>query len=291
MAQTTTPDPAIHTVRSADGTTIGYRQYGQGPGLLLIQGAMGTAVNYEQLATALARDFTVYLPDRRGRGMSPRPYTPDHTIDRDVADVEALLRQTGAHFVFGLSSGAIIALESARVLPGIDKIILYEPPFYVEPVPVQEIERVYREVDQQKTADAVISAFRIVQVGPAFFSFLPRFILRPMANFYLTEEEQKGVGRYTSTRQLIPTMRYDFKAVLGRGNQIPLYTGVRQPVLLLGGSKSPAYLKDALVALAKTLPNARQTEFKGLDHAAPWNSDKGGNPETVAQAIRAFLKG
>lgn len=33
------------SVASADGTTIGYRTIGQGPGIVLVQGAMGTALN------------------------------------------------------------------------------------------------------------------------------------------------------------------------------------------------------------------------------------------------------
>lgn len=65
---TTTSDRTytLDSVISIDGTKIGYRQYGKGPGLIIVQGAMGTACNYHQLAIALAKDFTVYVPDRRG---------------------------------------------------------------------------------------------------------------------------------------------------------------------------------------------------------------------------------
>ena len=70
------------TCKSLDGTIIGYRQYGTGPGVVLVNGAMGVAQNYHQLATALADSFTVYSPDRRGRGMSNRKFTSDHTIER-----------------------------------------------------------------------------------------------------------------------------------------------------------------------------------------------------------------
>jgi pimeloyl-ACP methyl ester carboxylesterase len=72
------------TVMSRDGTKIGYRQAGHGPGIVLVQGAMGTAYNYDQLATDLASDFTVYVPDRRGRGMSPREYDTEHSIQNYV---------------------------------------------------------------------------------------------------------------------------------------------------------------------------------------------------------------
>ena len=39
---------ALSTVTSKDGTTIGYRQYGHGPGVVLVMGAMGTAQNDDQ---------------------------------------------------------------------------------------------------------------------------------------------------------------------------------------------------------------------------------------------------
>lgn len=113
----------VDSAVSKDGTSIGYRIYGQGPGLLIVQGAMGIASNYDQLARALATHFTVYVPDRRGRGRSPRPFTPDHAIERDVEDVQSVVEKTGAHWLFGLSSGAIIALEATRVLPAIHQTV------------------------------------------------------------------------------------------------------------------------------------------------------------------------
>ena len=101
----------MKTVVSKDGTNIGYTVTGQGPGLILVQGAMGTAHNYRDLAQALSSDFTVYTPDRRGRGMSPKPFTPGHKIQRDVEDIEALCRHSEATSIFGLSSGAVIFLQ------------------------------------------------------------------------------------------------------------------------------------------------------------------------------------
>jgi hypothetical protein len=56
---------SLHDTRSKDGTRIGYRQYGCGPGLVIEQGAMGIAQNHDELARLLASEFTVYVPDRR----------------------------------------------------------------------------------------------------------------------------------------------------------------------------------------------------------------------------------
>src|SRR4051812_2850379 len=73
----------IESVTSKDGTTIGYRKVGHGPGLLIVHGAAESSQSHRQLAEALADTFTVYLPDRRGRGLSG-PYGKDYSIQRDV---------------------------------------------------------------------------------------------------------------------------------------------------------------------------------------------------------------
>src|SRR5215467_144667 len=94
-------------VTSRDGTTIGYRQLGRGPGVILLHGAMESAQSHMQLAEALADAFTVYLPDRRGRGLSG-PHGKDYRVQEDVDDLDALLTTTGAHNVFGVSSGGLV---------------------------------------------------------------------------------------------------------------------------------------------------------------------------------------
>ena len=302
LAATAAPHPAMPTASltdpiftldqavSKDGTTIGYRVYGHGPGLLIVQGAMGTAVNYNQLAQALATSFTVYVPDRRGRGLSAKTFTPDHTIARDVEDVSSVLEKTGSHFIFGLSSGAIIALEATRTLPTIQKTVLYEPPFYVDGVPVKKIARLNQEIEAGQLTAALVSIFKTTQVGPPVFNVLPRFILQPLAGAFLKSEARKTPTAYTPIKMLIPTTRYDFKVVLDRGGAVQSYQAVPQPVLLLGGSKSPAYLKKALATLARTLPHARRVELKGLDHGGPWNADLGGHPTAIADEMQKFLQ-
>ena len=118
------------SVTSADGTTIGYRRFGHGPGVVLVHGGMQAAQNFTKLALALADTFTVYVPDRRGRGRSG-PFGPRYCMDREREDLSALISQTGATDVFGLSSGALIVLRTALSNPSIRRVALYEPPFPV----------------------------------------------------------------------------------------------------------------------------------------------------------------
>ncbi len=214
------------SVTSQDGTTIGYRQLGHGPGVVLLHGAMESAQSHMQLAEALADTFTIYLPDRRGRGLSG-PYGKDYSIQKDVEDMDALLTKTGAHYVFGVSSGGLIWLQAALTLPAIHKAALYEPMLLIN--------------------------------GSVPTTFVTRY----------DKEMAQGKGALESFR------------------------AIRAEVLLLGGSTSPAFLKVALDALEKVFPHAKRIEFPGLGHGGSGNTNsntnRGGQPERVAQELRRFF--
>jgi esterase/lipase len=94
------------SVRSKDGTTIGFRQLGQGPGVVILHGGALASQHYMKLGTALAEEFTVYIPDRRGRGMSG-PYGPHYSIEREDEDIDAIVTDTGAQYVFGEADGGL----------------------------------------------------------------------------------------------------------------------------------------------------------------------------------------
>ena len=62
----------MNTVRSADGTSIAFTKAGQGPPLILVDGALCSRSfgPMPKLAAQLTPHFTVYTYDRRGRGAS-----------------------------------------------------------------------------------------------------------------------------------------------------------------------------------------------------------------------------
>src|SRR5436190_23236876 len=98
-------------VTSKDGTKIGYRQLGKGEGLILVHGGMMYSQNFMKLAELLANEFTVYIPDRRGRGLSLR--SDIYGLTAESEDIQALIYKTKAQNIFGLSSGAIVTLQTA----------------------------------------------------------------------------------------------------------------------------------------------------------------------------------
>src|SRR5512142_1576465 len=104
----------MSTVTSKDGTKIAYDKKGQGPAVILVDGALcyrgfGPMPG---LAELLAPHLTVYTYDRRGRGESSngKPYA----LDREIEDIDALIREAGGKAgVYGISSGGCLALETA----------------------------------------------------------------------------------------------------------------------------------------------------------------------------------
>jgi pimeloyl-ACP methyl ester carboxylesterase len=242
-----------------------------------------------QLAGALADTFTVFIPDRRGRGMSG-PGGDDYSIHKEVEDLGALLTRTGAHYVFGLSSGAIISLQAARALPDIHKLAIFEPPLFTNgSVPTALIARCEKEMAQGEVAAALITGMQAGQFGPPVFNAMPRWLLEWFVGIAMKKEEKQGSDGYPPMRELAFTLHYDFQLVSEMSNKLNNLKDVHIEVLLLGGSKSPAYLKLALQNLDKTLPYAKRIEFPGLGHAAAWNTDRGGQPEPVAQELRRFF--
>jgi pimeloyl-ACP methyl ester carboxylesterase len=282
-------DYVLGSVTSRDGTLIGYRQIGSGPGVVLVQGALGTAGNYDELARCLAEDFTVYVPDRRGRGMSPKVYGPDHSIWKEVQDLEALVTRSGSNFMFGLSSGAIITLESIRTLRSIRRAAVYEPPFQLSGVPVAQIARFHDEVRQGRLAAALVTALDIVKLAPPQVGLIPRPLRVLAAKLALACDGKWSPRGYARLRDLVPAMQFDFNIVTQRGHQITSLSALETEVLLLGGSRSPRYLLEVLDALEQILPNVRRLDFPGMDHSAAWNEDRGGSPSRVARALRAFF--
>ena len=286
---------ATYSVTSKDGTIIGYRQLGHGPGVVLVQGAMGTALNFMELAGALANTFTVYVPDRRGRGLSPLPYDEDYTIQKDVEDLQALFAKTGAHYIFGLSSGALISLQATLTLPAIHKAVIYEPPLFVNGQPTALLRRYEREMDEGRLAAALITAMQATQMGPAIFDVIPRWLLERLTNRMMIQEDKTASSGDATMRMLAPTLRYDFHLVTEMNGKLESFKTINAEVLLLGGSKSPAFLKGDLDALEKVLPHVTRIEFLGLGHSAPWNYDRQrnphGRPEQVAQELRRFFAG
>ena len=260
------------TVRSTDGTAIAYTRAGQGPPLILVDGALCSRSfgPMPKLAAQLTPHFTVYTYDRRGRGASgdTKPYTPD----REVEDIEALAALAGdTVFLHGTSSGAALALEAAKHIGSIVKLAVYEPPFIVDdtrtPMPDDWLPRLENLVADGRHGDAVKMFMRFVGTPAIFTAVMP---LTPV---------------WGKLKAAAPTLPYDITLVQDHDHGKPLapaeWAAIKVPALVAAGGKSPAWMVNGTRALADALPDARYRTLPGQTHMV--------KPQAIAPVLTAFF--
>lgn len=268
----------MDTIRSLDGTAIACDRSGAGEPLVLVGGAFSYRryPGQVKLARLLAGRFTVYSYDRRGRGDSGD--TPPYAVDREIEDLAAVIGAAGgqAH-VWGLSSGAVLALDAAAAGVPIRKLAVQEPPLVVDPADRRPPADMYQRLSELTGAGERGEAVRYFMVdGMGAPAFVP-VLLRLMPGVW---KKLTGVAH---------TLPYDARLVADYQAGRPLPAGrwaaVTMPTLVMCGAEqeSPAFLLHAAAAVAAALPDSRLVERKGLGHT------KALNARVIAATLTEFL--
>ena len=242
---------------SLDGTAIAFDRFGEGQPLILVDGALCSRAfgPMPALAPLLARHFTVYIYDRRGRNESGD--TPPYTVDREVEDLASMIDVAGGSaFVYGISSGAALALEAARRGLRIRKLALYEAPFIVDasrpPQPPDFLARLEQTIRSNRRGDAVKLFLQLVGVPRIATMVMP---LMPV---------------WSKLKAAAHTLPYDIRIVAHNQQGRPLrpeaYSSISVPTLILDGGKSPAWIRNGMRALANVLPSAAYQTIPGQTH-------------------------
>ena len=262
----------MNKVLSKDGTTIAFDRSGQGPVVVLVGGAFQyRAIDPPtvQLAALLAEHFTVFHYDRRGRGDSGD--TQPYAIEREMEDLEALIQEAGgAAFVFGMSSGGVLALDAAARGLAITKLALYEPPFNSGDEQARQAAKRYtRELmallGEGRRGDAVALAMTTWGAPPEGVAGMRQTPIWPLFE------------------AVAPTLAYD-NAIMGDGS-VPTdrLASLAVPTLVMAGGASPAFMQDAVQAAAHALPNAKFRTLEGQTHDVA--------PDVLAPVLEEFFKG
>jgi pimeloyl-ACP methyl ester carboxylesterase len=260
----------MEKVISKDGTQIAYDREGQGPALILVDGAIGfRALGFSTgFVKALAPFFTVYDYDRRGRGDSGN--TLPFAVEREVEDIAALIQAAGGSaYVCGMSSGACLALEAAsRLGDKVKKLALYEAPYRTGPGAREEWQT-YRD----DLATCLVEGRR----GDAIVLFM-RFVGTP--DEMITGMRQAPV--WPLLESVAPTLEYD-AAAIGAERTVPVSRAadVTAPTLAMNGSASFPFMDDAAVAIAKAIPHAEHKVLEGQRHDV--------SPEALAPVLIEFF--
>jgi pimeloyl-ACP methyl ester carboxylesterase len=248
-------DPiTTRTVRSADGTAIAYERSGDGPALILVLGAFCDRATTRSAAALLARDFTVYAYDRRGRGDSGD--APAYAVDRELEDLDALLAEAGGSaMVFGHSSGAVLALEAAASGRRIDRLVAYEPPYIVDdtrPRPHGLADRVHALVTLGRRDDAIELFLTEAAVTP------PEMIA-----------EMKSSPMWPGMRSIAHTLVYDLTLCGDQRMPQDRLARIDCPTLVLVGENSPAWFVATTREVTAAVPGAQLATLPGAGHGAP----------------------
>ena len=263
----------MKTVTSKDGTTIAFDQSGQGTTVILVDGALQYRAfdqGMAELADLLAQHFTVIHYDRRGRGDSGDRQT--YELEREIEDIEALIDEAGgAAFLYGISSGAALAMEAALALGGkVKKLVMYEPP-YNSDANARKAWKEYRQklkelVAEDRKGDAVGLFMMLVGMPADHLEGMRQHAMWPL---------WEAVG---------PTLLYDAVA-MGEDASIPAKRVARiaVPTLVMNGSGSEwSFMQHTAVALANSIPNAQHRTLEGQTHEV--------SSEALAPVLIEFFK-
>ena len=261
----------MNTLSSPDGTTIAYRKQGEGPALILVDGALTvhSAGSGPELARLLAPHFTVYGFDRRGRGESGD--TLPYAVDREIDDIEALIDQAGGPaFLYGHSSGGPLAMRAAiRLGRKISKIAMYEPPYNNDPGAQESWSRYLRQLDQALAED---------RRGDAVALFL-RFVGTPAERV----DEMRRAPFWPGLEAVAPTLAYDHAAIMGEPWSVPAALAARVPVpaLVMTGDAGLEFMPDAARVLSQAIPRGQLRTLAGQTHEV--------KPDVLAPVLAEFF--
>jgi pimeloyl-ACP methyl ester carboxylesterase len=266
----------MKTVTSKDGTTIAYDQWGAGPAVILVDGALQYRAfdqGMVQLAERLSEHFTVIHYDRRGRGDSTdNTDRLSNALEREIEDIEALIDEAGGlASLYGISSGAALAMEAAiRLGNKVEKLTMYEPPYNDDDSARQSWMEYTKELKELlaegRKGDAVALFMMLVGAPPD------------------QEEGMRQHPWWPLWESVAPTLAYDHIVDLGQDGSAPVEqaANVGVPTLVMSGSESFPFMHTTAAALANAIPNAQHRVLEGQTHEV--------SAEALAPVLIEFLK-
>ena len=262
----------MKTVASKDGTTIAFDQIGKGPAVILVDGALQYRAfdqGMKDLAERLAEHFTVIHYDRRGRGDSTD--TQPYAVGREIEDIDAVIDEVGGSaFLYGISSGAALAMEAALKLEGkVRKLAMYEPPYNDD----ENARRGWREYARKlaeitaagRNGDAVAHFMMLVGMPADQVGGMRQHPIWPL---------WEAVGH---------TLAYD-AAAMGEDSSVPAERAalLAVPTLVMIGAETFPFMHDATAALANAIPSAQHRTLAGQTHDV--------SAEALAPVLIEFFK-
>ena len=255
-AQSVDKGKTMQLVISRDGTRIAYDKVGQGPALVIVNGALSSRSSASELTQLLASHFTVYNYDRRGRGGSAD--TKPYSATREVEDLAALIKEAGGSaYVYGKSSGASLAIEAASPLGDkIKKLAIYEAPYSDAEGAAKEWKAFRSKLDGLLAADLRADAVALFM----------KFVGAPDEAI----AKMKASPAWQGMVAMAPTLAYD-NAVVGEDRSVPVEKAakIKATTLVMDGGASAGpmpFMRATADKPGKAIPNSQRHTVEGQAH-------------------------
>ena len=258
-------------VTSSDGTSIAFDRLGDGPPVIVVCGAMCDRALMRPTAEELAKYFTVFNYDRRGRGDSGD--TTPYAVEREIEDIAALMDEAGGTVsVYGHSSGAGLVLHAAAHGLPVAKIALHDPPYAPDDEEARQSAREYGEnlkamLSEDRRGDAVELFMKMVG--------MPQEMVEGM----------RQTPRWAELEAMAPTLAYDSEIMgdIARDGTVPVGQAgrVTVPALVLTGGADYPWMTEVGRRLADAIPNGRYRVLEGHEHVVP--------PEVLVPVLIEFF--
>jgi pimeloyl-ACP methyl ester carboxylesterase len=267
------------SVASPDGTKIGYKTIGKGPGIIVVHGVLSDSEDLTKLADALSDSFTLHLMDRRGRGESG-PQGTEYSIQKECEDVKAIQKRTNANYLIGHSFGGLVGLELARLDHTFQKLALYDPGLSIGSKDWGWMDNYQRALEDNELRDAFTIFVR--GLGHTSLTRLPKWYAKLILGVMVQGE------RWAKMAPLLKENLYEHMETKRLEGTHENYHNVSADVLFLSGTKSPAEFRRAVHVLQRVITNSQSVFIPKLDHFGPNNE---GAPIEVASHLRQFFMG
>lgn len=261
--------PEVVTFRSADGVPIACFRSGSGPALVAVHGTAADHTAWDLVTPLLARHFTVYAMDRRGRGASGDG--PEYSLEREFADVVAVVDGIGQPVhLYGHSSGGAFAAEAALRTSHLASLILYEggpKPPGLRFIPDEFISQLEALITHGQREEAMSL-------------FMPRAAGVTPQELEIMRQSPIWAARVAAAH----TIPRELRAINEYGTDLNRFRALSIPTLLLVGERTEARLREMIMVYNGLIQGGRVSILPGQGHVAHQAA-----PELLATTLTEFL--
>lgn len=261
-----------HTVQCCHGNGLhqmAYTEWGDPANprvLVCVHGLTRCSRDFDDLASALKKDWRIICPDVVGRGRSD--WLADKTrydIQQYLTDMTTLVARLDVEEItwLGTSMGGLIGMYyAAQQGTPIRRLVLND----VGPVlTAVSLQRIGEYVGYPPRFDSMADAEQFVRFVSA--SFGPHTDAQWR---HLTEHVVRTAADGKLEFRYDPGIAETYKAIAGRGEDVEvwsIYEQIQCPTVVLRGAESDLLRPDTLLQMMQRGPRARAMEIPGVGHA------------------------